>query len=62
MGLFKKIAQLFGQTEVEEPTSLESIDADEQGKKEEEAELNHHLEQIVILPMSWRTRSGNTSL
>ena len=47
MGLFKKIAQLFGQTEVEEPTSLESIDADEQGKKEEEAELNHHLEQIV---------------
>ena len=47
MGLFKKIAQIFGRTEVEEPTALESMDADEQGKREEEAELNHHLGQIV---------------
>lgn len=33
MGLFKKIAQIFGRTEVEEPTALESMDADEQGKE-----------------------------
>lgn len=33
MGLFKKVAQIFGRTEVEEPTALESMDADEQGKE-----------------------------
>lgn len=47
MGLIKKLSQIFGRAETEEPEALESMDAAEQGKKEEEAELNHHLSRIV---------------
>lgn len=47
MGIFKKLSRIFGHDEAEEPANLESMDAEEQGKKEEEAELNHHLGRIV---------------
>ncbi|MDE7367450.1 MAG: hypothetical protein K2N24_08860 [Lachnospiraceae bacterium] len=47
MGLFKSIGRLFGYSMIEEETELESMDEFEQGRKEEEAELTHHLSQIV---------------
>lgn len=47
MGLFKGIGRLFGYSMIEEDTELESMDEQERGRKEEEAELTHHLSQIV---------------
>lgn len=47
MGLLKSIGRLFTRSIIEDDTELESMDGLEQGRKEEEAELTHHLSQIV---------------
>lgn len=47
MGLLKIIERIFWHSVIEEDTELESMDDLERGRKEEEAELTHHLSQIV---------------
>lgn len=47
MGLLERIGRLFRRSEIEEDTELESINLQEQERREEESELTHHLGQIV---------------
>lgn len=47
MGLLGRIGRWFRRSEIEEDTELESMDQQEQAKREEESELTHHLSQIV---------------
>ncbi len=47
MGLWKQIGRLFKRSAIEENKELESINDVEQEERTEEAELTHHLSQIV---------------